>query len=163
MEKTLDNPLDNKEIKLVIPKGNQSWIFIGRSDAKVETPILWPPDVNNWLIEKAPNAGKGWGQEQKGTIVDKMVGWHHWLDEHEFEQAMGVHDGQGTLECCSPWGHKELDMSEQLNWTGYAFPISSFLCVVTTMSYLILKGSILPQPDIGQTSTGIVCNHWMYL
>ena len=113
LEKTLENPLDCKEIKPVNLKGNQSWIFIGRTDAEAETPMLWPPDVKNWLIGKDPDAGKDWGKEEK----DKMVGWHHPLDVHEFEQAPGVGDGQGSLVCCSPWYWKESDMTEGLNWT----------------------------------------------
>ena len=85
LEETTESPFDGKEIQLVIPKGNQSWIFIGRTDAEAETPILWPPDVKNQLIWKDPGAGKDWGQEEKGTTEDEMVGWHHWLDGHEFE------------------------------------------------------------------------------
>ena len=104
--------LDYKEIKPVHPKGNQSWIFIGRTDA--ETPILWPPDVKNWLIGKDPDAGKDWGQE-KGMTEDETVGWHHRLGGHEFEQAPGAGEGQGSLACCSPWGRKESDTTEQLN------------------------------------------------
>ena len=92
---------DCKEIQSVHPKGNQSWIFIGRTDA--ETPILWPSDLKNWLIWKDPNAGKDWKQEEKGTTDDEMVGWDYRLDGHEFEQALGVGDGQGSLVCCSPW------------------------------------------------------------
>jgi len=103
------SPLDYKEIKPVNPKGNQSWIFIGRTDAEAETLILWPPDAKNWLIGKDPDAGKDWRQEEKGMTEDEMVGWHHRLDRHEFEQASGVGDGQGSLACCGPWGHKELD------------------------------------------------------
>ena len=91
-------------------------IFIGSTDSEAETSILWPPDVKNWLIGKDPDAGKDWRREEKGTTEDEMVGWHHRLDGHEFEQALGVGDGQGSLVCCSPWGHKELDMTEQLNW-----------------------------------------------
>ena len=102
LEKTLESPLDCKEIKPVNPKGNQSWIFIGRTDAEAETPILWPPD-ENWLIWKDPDAGKDWRQEEKGTTEDEMVGWHHWLNEHEFEQAPGDGEGQRSLACCSPW------------------------------------------------------------
>ena len=117
LEKTLENPLDNKEIKPVNPEGNQSWIFIGRNDAEAETPILWPPDAKSWLIGKDPDAGKDWRQEEKGMTEDEMVGWHHWLDGHEFEQAPGVDDGQGSLACCSPWGCKESEMTEWLNWT----------------------------------------------
>ena len=100
LEKTLQSPLDCKELQPVHPKGNPSWIFNGRTDA--ETPILWPPDVKSWLIGKDPDAGKGWGQEEKGTTEDEMVGWHHWLDGHEFELAPGVGDRQGELACCSP-------------------------------------------------------------
>ena len=116
LEKTLESPLDCKEIKPINPKRNQSWIFIGRTDAEVEIPILWPTAVKNWLIGKDPDAGKDWRQEEKGTTEDEMVGWHHWLNRHEFEQAPGVGDGQGSLACCSPYGGKELDTTEQLNW-----------------------------------------------
>ena len=101
LQKTLESPLDCKEIKPVNPKENQSWIFIGRTDAKAETPILWLPDVKNWLIWKDPDAGKDWSQEEKGMTEDEMVGWHHQLDGYEFEQAPGVGDGQGSLACCS--------------------------------------------------------------
>ena len=101
----------------VHPEGNQSWIFIGRTDTEAQTPILWPPDVKNWLIGKDPDSGKDWKQEEKGMIEDEMVGWHHRLNGHEFEQALGVGDGQGCLACCSPRGCKELDMTDQLDWT----------------------------------------------
>ena len=116
LEKTLRSPLDCKEIQPVHPKGNQSWIFIGRTDAEAETLILWPPDVKNWLIWKDPDPGKDWKQEEKEMTEDEMVGWHHRLDGHEFEQASGVGDGQGSLACCSPWGHKESNTTEWLNW-----------------------------------------------
>ena len=99
------------------PKGDQSWVFIGRTDANAETSILWPPDAKSWLIGKDSNAGRDWGQEEKGTTEDEMAGWHHWLDRHEFEWAPGVGDGQGGLAWCDSWGHKELDTTEQLNWT----------------------------------------------
>ena len=99
LEETFESPLDCKEIQPVHPKGDQSWVFIGRTDAEAETPILWPPDVKNWLIWKNPDAGKDWGQGEKGTTEDEMVGWHHWLDGHEFEQALGVGEGQGRLAC----------------------------------------------------------------
>ena len=115
--KTLENSLDCKEIKPVHPKGNQSWIFTGKTDAEAETPILWSPDAKNWLIGKYPDAGKDWGQDEKGTTEDEMVGWHHWLNGHEFEQAPGVGDGQGSLVCCSAWGHKESDTTKGWNWT----------------------------------------------
>ena len=114
LEKTLESPLDCKEIQLVNPKGNQSWIFIGRTDVEAETPIIWPPDAKSWLIGKDSDAGKDWRQEEKGTTQDEMVGWHHQLNGHEFEQVLGVGDGQGSLVCCSLWGHKELDTTEQL-------------------------------------------------
>ena len=103
LEKTLESPLDCKEIQPVHPKGNQSWIFMGRTDAEAETLILWSPDVKNWFIGKDPDARKDWRQEEKEMTEDEMVGWHHWLDGHEFEQAPGVGDGQGGLACCSPW------------------------------------------------------------
>ena len=120
------SPLVCKEIQLVHPKGNQSWIFIGRTDAEAETPILWPLDAKYWLIGKDPDAGKDWRQK-KGMTKDEMVRWHHWLYGHEFEQAPGIGDGQGSLACCSPWGHKELDRTEQLNWTdlGVTWPSHS--------------------------------------
>ena len=110
LEKTLGSPLDCKEINLVNPKGNESWIFIGRTDAEAET-----PDAKNWHTGKDLDAGKDWRQEEKGMTEDDMVGWHHWFDEHEFEAALGIGDGQGSLACCSPWGHKESDVTEQLN------------------------------------------------
>ena len=115
----LESPLDCKEIKPVNPKGTQSWKIIGRTDAEAEAPIHWPPDAKSWLLTKDPDAGKDWRQEDKGITEDEMVGCHHWLDRHEFEQAPGVGDGQGSLVCCSPCSFKELDMTEQLNWTEH--------------------------------------------
>ena len=115
LEKMLESPLDSKEIQQVHPKGNQSWIFIGRTDAEAETPIIWP-DAKNWHIRKDPDAGKDWRQEEKGMTEDEMVGWHHQLDGHGLEQALGVGDRQGGLACCSPWGHKESDTTDRLNW-----------------------------------------------
>ena len=117
LEITLESPLDCKEIQPVHPKGNQPWIFIGRTDAEAETPILWPPNGKNWLIGKDPDAGKDWRWEEKETTEDKLVGWHHRLNGHKFEQTPGVGDGQGGLACCSLWGCKELDTTEWLNWT----------------------------------------------
>ena len=119
LEKTLKSPLGCKEIKPVNPKGDQSWIFIGRTDAKAETPILWPPDVKNWLIGKAPDAGKDWRRKEKGTTEDEIVGWHHWLDGHEFEQAPGAGNGWGSLVCYCPWGCKDSDTTEWLNWSVF--------------------------------------------
>ena len=117
MQKTVCGFVHSHIPKGVNPKGNQSWIFIGRTDAEAEAPILWPPDVKNWLIGKHPDAEKDRRSEEKGMTEDKMVGWYHQLDGHEFEQALGVGDGQGCLVCCNPQGRKELDMSEWLNWT----------------------------------------------
>ena len=116
LEKTLESPLDYKEIQPVNPKGNQFWIFIGWTDAEAETPVLWPPDVKNWLFREDHDAGKDWKQEEKGMTEDEMVGWHHQLDGHEFEQASGIGDGQGSLVCCTPCGRTELDSTELLNW-----------------------------------------------
>ena len=117
LEKTLESLLDCKEIQSVLPKGNQSWIFIGRTDAKAETPILGPPDAKNWLIGKDPDAGKEGEQEEKGVTEDEMVGWQHRFDGHGFGWTLGIGDGQGGLACCSPCGHKESDTTEQLNWS----------------------------------------------
>ena len=114
LEKTLESVLDCKEIQPVSSKGDQSGVFIGRTDAKAETPILWPPHVKSWLIGKDPDAGRDWGQEEKGTTEDVMAGWHHQLDGCEFEWSPGVGDEQGGLVCCSSWGHKESDMTEEL-------------------------------------------------
>ena len=105
------DPLDCKEIQQVHPKADQSWVFIERIDVEAESPILWPPAVECWLIWKNPDAGKDWGKEEKGTTEDEMVGWHHQLNEYEFEQALGV-DGQGILVSYSTWGHKESDVTE---------------------------------------------------
>ena len=123
LEKTLDSPLHCKEIKRVSPKGNQSWIFIGRTDAEVAGPIFWPPDEKNCLIWKDPDAEKDWRWEEKGMAEDEMVGWPYQLDGCEFEQAQGVGDRQGSLACCNPWCCKELDTTEWLNWTECVYLI----------------------------------------
>ena len=115
LEKTPESPLDSKEIKSINLKGNQPWIFIGRTDVETKAPILWPPDVKNQLIGKDLDAGKDWEQKGKGAIEDKMVGCHHQLNGHEFEQTAGNSEGQASLTCCSPWAHKELDMTSRLN------------------------------------------------
>ena len=117
LERTLESPLDCKEIKPINLKGNQSWIFIGGTDAEAEALILWPPDVKSRLTGKDPDARKDWRQEEKGTTEDEMVGWNHRFSEHEFEQALGDGEGQGSLACCSPWSCKESDTTERLNWT----------------------------------------------
>ena len=117
LEKTLESPLDCKEILPVHPKGAQSWVFIGRTDVEAETPILEPPDAKSWLIGKDPDAGRDWGQEEKGMTEDKMVGWHHRLNGQGLGWTLGVGDGQGGLACWGSWGRKVLDMTERLNWT----------------------------------------------
>ena len=133
LEKTLESPLDCKEIKPDNPKENQPWIFIGRIDAEAEASVLWLTDANSWLIGKDPVARKDWGQEEKGEAEDEMVGWHHQLNGHELEQTLGDGEGQESLACCSPWGHKESDMTELLNNkdTYLTFappgPVSTFL------------------------------------
>ena len=127
LEKTLESPLDCKEIQPVHPKWDQSWVFIGRTDVEAETPILWPPEVKSWLIGKDPDAGKDWGQEEKGMIEDEMIGWNHRLNGHGLGWTLGVGDGQGGLACCSSWGHKQLDMTELLNWTEWPRGFPCFL------------------------------------
>ena len=122
LEKTLERPLDCKEIQPVHSEGDQSWVFIGRTDAKAETPILWPPHAKSWPIGKDPDGGRVWEQEEKGVTEDQMAGWHHWLDAHEFGWIPRVGDGQGGLVCCDSWGLKEWDMTEQLNWTELNIP-----------------------------------------
>ena len=118
LEKTLESPLDCKKIQPVHLKGDQSWVFIGGTDVEAETPILWPPDVKSWLIWKDPDPGKDWGQEEKGTTEDEMVGWHHWHNGHGFGWTLGVGDGQRGLECCGSWGGRvRHDWVTELNWT----------------------------------------------
>ena len=115
LEKTLESPLESKAIKVVNLKGIQPWIFTQRTDAKAEAPLLWPLDMKSWLIGKDPDFGKNWGQEMKGTKEDEMIGWHHWLNGHEFEQTLGDSEGQGSLACCSSRGHKESITTYWLN------------------------------------------------
>ena len=117
LEKTLQSPLDCKEIQPVHSKWDQSWVFFERNDAKAETPVLWPPHVKSWLTGKDFYAGRDWGREEKGTTEDEMAGWHHWFDGGESEWTPGDGDGQGGLACCDSWGHKESDTTERLNWT----------------------------------------------
>ena len=121
LEKTLESPLDCKGIQWVHPKGDQSWVVTKRTDVEAETPILWPPDAKSWLIGKVPDAGKDWGQEEKGTTEDEMVGWHHQLNGYGFGWTLGFGDGQGSLACCGSWGRKESNMTEHLNWTVLNF------------------------------------------
>ena len=122
-----------QEVKPVNPKGNLFWIFIGSTEAEPETPILWPPDANQWLIVKDPDAGKDWRQEEKGTTEDETVGWHHWPNGCAFEQALGVGDGQGSLACCSPLVPKESDTTEWLNWTQVCHIAGRFFAIWATM------------------------------
>ena len=141
LEKILESPLDCKEIQPVHSEGDQSWVFIGRTNSKAETPVLWPPHAKSWLIGKDPNAGRDWGQEEKGMTEDEIVGWHHWLDAHEFVWTPGVGDGQGGPVCCNSWGRKESDTTERLNWTEVSHSFSSkeqvsfnFMAAVTICS-----------------------------
>ena len=127
MFKHLESPLDYEEIQPVHPKGDQPSVFFGRNDAKAETPVLWPPHARIWLIGKDPDAGRDWGQEEKGMTENEMAGWHHQLNEHEFEWTLGVGVGQGGLVCCDSWGLKDLDMTEQLNWTELK---NLFMCLL---------------------------------
>ena len=117
LEKTLENPLDCKEVQPVHSEGDQPWDFFGRTDAKAETPVLWPPHVKSWLIGKDSDAGRDWEQEEKGKTEDEMAGWHHWLNGRESQWTPGIGDGQGGLACCDSWGRKESYMTERLNWT----------------------------------------------
>ena len=117
LKKTLESPLDCKEVQPFHSEGDQPWDFFGKNNAKAETPVLWPPHAKSWLIGKDSDAGRDRGQEEKGTTEDEMAGWHTWLDECESEWTPGVGDGQGGLACCDSWRHKELDTTERLNWT----------------------------------------------
>ena len=127
LEKTLESPLDCKEIQPVHSK-DQPWV-LGRNDAKAETPVLWPPYAKSWLIGKDSDAGRDWGQEEKGTREDEMAGWHHWLDGHKSGWTPGVGDGQGGLVCCDSWGRKESDTTERLNWTDWFPSLEEFSTV----------------------------------
>ena len=117
LEKTLESLLDCKEIQPVHSKGDQPWVFFGRKDAKAETLVLWPPHAKSWRIGKDSDAGRDWGQEEKGMTEDEMAGWHHWLDGCESGWTQGDGDGQGGLACCDSWGRRQLDTTERLNWT----------------------------------------------
>ena len=143
LKKTLESPLDCEEIKPVNPKGNQPWIVIRRTDAEAQAPIIWPPEAKSWFIGKDPDAEKDWGRGEKGTTEDEMVEWHHWLNGYEFEQALGVGDGQGSLVCCSPWGHKESDTTEQLNWTDIACKLNKQVTTYRLNVFLSLFGASL--------------------
>ena len=154
LEKTLQSPLYCKKIQPIYSKRDQSWVFIGRTDVEAETPVLWPPDVKSWLIGKDPDAGKYWRQKKKGMTEDEMVGWHHRLNGHEFGWTLGVGDGEGGLACCSSWGRKESDMTEQLNWTDLDKYASVFINWLQTYYwnsfslYFIFWQSTLQSPVI---------------
>ena len=156
LEKTLEIPVDCKEIQPVHPKGDQSWVFIGRTDVEAETPILWPHYAKSWLIWKDPDAGKDWRREEKGTTEDEMLGWHHRLDGHEFGWTLGIGDEQGGLACCGSLGHKELDMTEQLNWTEL-----NGLVVFPTFFNLSLNLAIRSSCSEPQSAPGLVFA-WLY-
>ena len=137
LEKTLESPLDCKEIQPVHSKGDPSWVFFGRNDAKAATPVLWPPHEKSWLIGKDSDAGRDWGQEEKWTTEDEMAGWHHRLDRFEFEWTPEVGDGQGGLVCCNSWCRKESDTTERLNWTELMLPRQTI--VILNLAQLFVK------------------------
>ena len=151
LEKTLESPLDWKEIQPVHSKGDQSWVFFGRTDAEAENPVLWPLHAKSWLTAKDSDAGRDWGQEEKGMTEYEMAGWHHQLKGHEFGWTLGVSDGQGSLACCNSWGLKELDMTERLNWTELNWMLTQFpfLALIESnvssfymLIYLVYKHSV---------------------
>ena len=135
LEKTLESPLDFKEIQPVHSKGDQSWVFIGGTDVEAETPIIWPPHAKSWLIGKDSDAGRDWGQEEKGMTQDEMAGWHHRLNGHESEWTPGVGEGQGGLPCCDSRGRKESDTTELLNWISSRF----FHAIACVRGYFLFK------------------------
>ena len=152
LEKTLESPLDCKEIQPVHSEGDQPWVFFGRIDAKAETPVLWPTHVKSWLIGKDSDAGRDWGQEEKGMTEDEMAGWHHRLDGREFEWTPGDGDGQGGLACCDLWGHKELDTTEQLIWSDLIWR-TWYICSLSTIE---MEKNCLPY-----SSNHILLGIWM--
>ena len=142
LEQTLESPLDSKEIQLDHSEGDQPWDFFGRNDAKAETPVLWPPHVKGWLIGKDSDAGRDWGQEEKGTTEDEMAGWHHQLDGHESEWTPGVGDGQGGLACCDSWGRRVgHDWVTELSWTELKPPVFWFLDSTTSSNFVLCLGN----------------------
>ena len=146
LQKTLESPLDCKEIQPVHSEGDQSWDFFGRNDAKAETPVLWPPHAKSWLIGKDSDAGRDCGQEEKGTTEDEMAGWHHRLDGREFGWTPGVGDGQGGLACCNSWGRKESDTTEWLNWTELYYTAVGwnvqYMSIRSLQSTVLFKSSV---------------------
>ena len=157
--KTLESPLDCKEIQPVYSKGDQSWVFFGRTVAKTEIPILWPPHAKSWLIGKDSDAGRYWGQKEKGMTEDEMAGWHHRLNGHEFEWTPGVGDGQGGLACCNSWGCKErLNWTEWLNWTELPLPHFSYLQISGAIHVIGTLGCIS-----GLTFVAVLTWFWSFL
>ena len=150
LEKALESPLDCMEIQPVHPKGDQSWVFIGRTNAEAETPVLWPPHAKSWLIGKDSDAGRDWGQEEKGTTEDEMAGWHHRLDGHEFEWTPGVADGRGGLVCCDSWV-AESDRTERLNWT-----VSKTLCFYILFLFVESVGLVIIVELSFQMSSSVI-------
>ena len=140
LKKTLESPLNCKEIQPVHSKGDQPWVFFGSNNAKAETPILWPPHEKSWLIGKDSDAGRDWGQEEKGMTEDELAGWHHWFDGRKFEWTLGVGDGQGGLACCDPWGCKgqtQLSDWTELNWTIHFLTGDQYIDII--VKYRILN------------------------
>ena len=158
LEKTLESPFDCKEIQPVHSKGDQFWVFIGRTDAEAETPVLWPHHMKSWLIGKEPDAGRDWMQEVKGTTEDEMAGGHHQLNAHEFGWTLGVGDGQGGLACCDSWGHKESDMTEQLNWTEH-MSISITLVFLLPCLWFVLLSPFYIQGN--QSLSSVQFSRWV--
>ena len=158
-----ESPLDCKEIQPVHSEGNQPWDFFGRNDAEAETPVLWPPHVKSWLIGKDCNAGRDWGQEEKGTTEDEMAGWHRWLDGSESEWTPGVGVGQGGLACCDSWGRKESDTTERLTWSDLMFmKLCSCFGICLSLKWFHLKLTFFLFSNLGliiaqQTSIHINC------
>ena len=158
LEKTLESPLDCKEIQPVHPEGDQPWDFFGRNDANTETPVLWPPHAKSWLMGKDSDAGRDWGQEEKGTTEDEMSGWHHWLDGCESEWTLGVGDGQGGLACCDSWGCKESDTTEWRIWSDLIYLFKSSLCFQcrASLSSILLDSRYRAnQEDDKETCSGV--------
>ena len=158
LEKTPESPLDCKEIQPVHSEGDQPWDFFGRKDAEAETLVLWPPHVNSWLIGKDSDAGRDWGQEEKGTTEDEMAGWHHWLNGHESQWTPGVGDVQGGLACCDSWGRKESDMTERLIWSDLMQSWELGGKAISPVSGLRLTGF-----EVKQTPVKFECDHFSTL
>ena len=160
LKKTVVSPLDCKEIQ---PKGNQSWVFTGRTDVEAETPILWLLDAKSTLTGKDPDTGKEWGWEENGTTEDEMVGWHHWLNGHGFGWIPGGGDGQGGLMCCGSWGHKQLDITEQLNWTdaGKGLPTLLIPQILGFYSNILLREA--SPPTLPPYQRPLLCSSPQYI